>query len=97
MAEQSHQQSERELKKALHWVIEEVDRLAVCWCAVSTEKGGVGAFQRLDGMWKAIAGTLPIYRLHLYPGIQPGMNVFLGHKWEWSRNGDVYVSRLEST
>ena len=54
MAEQSSAQAEVALKKALHWIIEEVDRLAVVWCKVSTEKGGVGANQRIDGMWRKI-------------------------------------------
>ena len=54
MAEQSNAEAVRELKKSLHWISEEVDRLGTIWCAVSTEKGGAGASQRLDGMWKKI-------------------------------------------
>ena len=54
MAEQGDAEPDVSLKKALHWTVEEVDRLAICWVEVSTEKGGVGSSQRLDGMWKKI-------------------------------------------
>ena len=32
-----------DLKRSLHWISDEVDRLGVCWCDVSTKKGGVGS------------------------------------------------------
>ena len=54
MAEQSGAEATRELKKALHWINEEVDRLGRIWCAVSTERGGPGTGQKYDGMWKKI-------------------------------------------
>ena len=51
MAEQGAEQG---LKQATNWAIEEVDRLALCWVDVSTEKGGVGANRRNDSFWAAI-------------------------------------------
>ena len=41
-------------KPSTHWKDEEIDRLGCCWCNVSTEKGGPGAAQRRNGMWKKI-------------------------------------------
>ena len=40
--------------KCLHWMDSEVDRLGVCWCSVSTQKGGPGAGQKEDGLWAKI-------------------------------------------
>ena len=54
MASLSAEAAEDDLKRSLHWISDEVDRLGVCWCNVSTEKGGVGSSQRLEGMWKKI-------------------------------------------
>ena len=55
MADLGGEQANQQLKKALQWTLEEVDRLCISWCAVSTAKGGPGANQRSDGMWKLIA------------------------------------------
>ena len=41
-------------KPSTHWKCAEIDRLGTCWCNVSTEKGGPGAAQRRDGMWRKI-------------------------------------------
>ena len=54
MAEDSSAEADAALKKSLWWVNEEVDRLAIKWIAVSTEPGGVGTGQRLEGLWKKI-------------------------------------------
>ena len=54
MAVRSSADAATALKKSLHWIRDEVDRLGVCWCAVSTKKGGMGAGQKLDDMWKKI-------------------------------------------
>ena len=54
MAEEGSAEAAIALKKSLWWVNEEVDRLAIKWIAVSTEPGGPGTGQRLDGLWKKI-------------------------------------------
>lgn len=41
-------------KPSTHWKGAEIDRLGRCWCNVSTEKGGQGAAQRREGMWKKV-------------------------------------------
>ena len=38
-------------KASHHWADEEVDRLALSCCAVSTEKGGVGSNMEKGGLW----------------------------------------------
>ena len=54
MASQSSAEATVALKKSLQWINDEVDRLGLCWCAVSTEKGFNGTSHRNAGMWKTI-------------------------------------------